>query len=391
MSSFAELGACASMAEAVAKRGIGAPFPIQALVIPDALAGRDVLAKSRTGSGKTLAFAIPIVERIDAKQRGPVALVLVPTRELAVQVADEFRWLGEGRGVRVAAVFGGVPLPKQAERARKAHVLVATPGRLDDLEQRRMLSLAHIETLVLDEADRMLDMGFQPQVDRIVNRLPKDRQTLFFSATLDSAVLRIASAYTRQPVRHEISTDQASLPQSEHRFIAVSEDRKVDALMEVLRENRRLALVFVRTKRGADRLGLKLRHRGLNALVLHGDMTQPTRQKTLDRFAASDSHVLIATDVAARGIHLDDITHVVNYDAPASKDDYVHRTGRTARAGRGGAAITFVTPLQQREVGLIASQLKLRTEYESHGLKMLPATRVFSSHRSRRRPSGRRR
>ena len=388
MPSFAELGVSAPIVGALAKNDIYEPFPIQALVIADATAGRDVLAKSRTGSGKTLAFAIPIVQTIDPRERGPVALVLVPTRELAVQVTEEFKTIGHSHGIRVAAVYGGVSLEKQATTARKAHVIVATPGRLDDLEHRRLLSLKNMRILVLDEADRMLDMGFRPQVDRIVTRLPRQRQTLFFSATLDGPVRMMASSYTSDPVTHEVVTEEAALPQSAHRFISVSEDNKLDKLIEVLDGERSLALIFVRTKRGADRLGYKLRSRGKPALVLHGDMTQSAREKTLARFAQGRSDVLVATDVAARGIHLDDISHVVNYDPPNGKDDYVHRTGRTARAGRGGTAVTFVPLLKQREIGMIASELNLKTQFEAEGLTMPRPARVYSSHgrRGRRGP-----
>ena len=387
MSSFAELGASAPVARALSKQGIDIPFPIQALVIPDALAGRDVLAKSQTGSGKTLAFAIPMIERIDPSAEGPVALVLVPTRELALQVAEEFRWLGAGSGIRTSAVYGGVPLQKQANSARKAHVVVATPGRLDDLETRKMLSLKRINTLVLDEADRMLDMGFQPQVDRIVRRLPKERHTLLFSATLDGPVLRMATSYTHDPVSHEVATDGAEILQADHRFVPVAEGAKLEALIGIIEEDSDgLALVFVRTKRGADRLRHRLRDKGIEAGALHGDMTQAARNKTLARFTEGKPRVLVATDVAARGIHLDDITHVINYDAPMDLDSYVHRTGRTARAGRTGTAVTLVSALQQREVGMMASRLDLKKEFEEGGMTTPKPATIYSS-----RPRGRRR
>ena len=385
MSTFADLGVSAPIADALAEQDIQEAFPIQALVIPDALAGRDVLAKSQTGSGKTLAFAIPIVERIDPQAKGPLALVLVPTRELALQVAEEFQLIGHGR-VRTAAVYGGMPLAKQAEKARRAHVVVATPGRLDDLETRGMLSLKKIDTLVLDEADRMLDMGFQPQVDRIVRRLTKQRQTLFFSATLDSRILRVASSYTKDPVSHEVAVDATEMQLADHRFVPVSNGDRVGKLLEILNEDGELTLIFVRTKRGADRLRRKLKDKGIDALALHGDMTQTARNKTLQRFSKGNPRVLVATDVAARGIHLDDISHVVNYDMPQDMDAYVHRTGRTARAGRSGNAITFVDALQQREMSLMASQLDLKQEFEASGMKTAKPATVYRS-----RPRGRRR
>ncbi|HET7483034.1 MAG TPA: DEAD/DEAH box helicase [Actinomycetota bacterium] len=393
--SFADLGASAPVVATLDRAGITTPFPIQALVIPDAIAGHDVLAKSRTGSGKTIAFAIPITERVEAKEKGPVALVLVPTRELAVQVAEEMRMIGRTKGLRAAAVFGGASMAKQAERAQKAHVVVATPGRLDDLENRKMLRLDRIRIFVLDEADRMLDMGFQPQVDRIVKRLPRERQTLFFSATLDSGTQRLARSYTHDAVVHEISLDEGSgIQDASHRFVPVAESGKVEMLIEILNEHDRdLALVFVRTKRGADRLGHKLKAKGVPAYVMHGDMTQASRQTTLDRFGRETKAVLIATDVAARGIHLDNITHVINYDVPNDLDGYVHRTGRTARAGRAGEAITFVSTLEQKDVGVMASRLDLKKEFEESGLKMMPAATVYSSRgrRSSMRPPRKRR
>jgi superfamily II DNA/RNA helicase len=252
--SFSSLGVPARIVGALAERNIHTPFPIQERVIRDALAGRDVLAKAPTGSGKTLSFAIPIVERVDARDERPAAVVLVPTRELATQVAGEIAAIAPS-GITVATVYGGVPLHAQAKRARTAHVLVATPGRLNDLLERRAIALEHVKILVLDEADRMLDMGFKPQVDRIVRHVPKARQTMFFSATLDSTVGELAGAYTSNPVRCEAAPiaieDQGEV---EHRFLSVKPDDKVATLAELLRGDRGLALVFVRTKRGDDRL-----------------------------------------------------------------------------------------------------------------------------------------
>ena len=392
MSTFAELGATAPVTKALARRGIDAPFAIQELVIADAIAGKDVLAKSRTGSGKTLAFAIPIVERIEAQMKRPSALILVPTRELAVQVTEEMRDIAGARNLRVAAVYGGVGLDKQAERARKAHVLVATPGRLFDLMNRRMLDIKSVKILVLDEADRMLDMGFQPQVDRIVDTLTRDRQTMFFSATLDGRVGHLARSYTHSPVLHEVETPKLAIEDADHRFVPVDEHGKVEKLMEILEEERGLALVFVRTKRGADRLQSRLRAKGIDALAMHGDLTQGARTRALERFGSGKVSVLIATDVAARGLDLDDITHVINYDPPRDHKDYVHRVGRTARAGRAGSGITFVAPTNQQEMSVIARELKLKDEFQADGLTLAPPQRVFSSHGRRssmRRPQKR--
>ena len=377
---FAELGVSAPVWKALARRGIDAPFAIQTLVMRDALAGKDVLARSRTGSGKTLAFAIPIVEQIDAEMKRPAALVLTPTRELAVQVAEEMRDVAAACNLRVATVYGGVGLDKQAERARKAHVVVATPGRLQDLINRKMLSIESVKILVLDEADRMLDMGFQPQVDRIVRCLTKDRQTMFFSATLDGVVGHLARAYTRDPALHEVGEPRAIIEEAHHRFVPVDEHGKLESLVSVLEEQRDLALVFVRTKRGADRLVSRLKSKNVKAMAMHGDMTQGQRERALDRFATGKVDVLVATDVAARGLDLDGITHVINYDPPQDHKEYVHRVGRTARAGRSGTGVTFVAPTQQQDMSAIARALKLNVEFQNEGLTLSKPQRVYSSH-----------
>ena len=326
--SFRALGVSAPVAEALASRGIHEPFRIQSLVLPDALAGADILAKSPTGSGKTLAFAAPIVERVAPGEPGPAALVLVPTRELAAQVAGELEPLARAKGLRVAAVYGGAPLPPQARRARAAHVVVATPGRMQDLVQRG-LPLDRVRILVLDEADRMLDMGFRPQVERIVRRLPQARQTMLFSATLDGEVGELARAYTRNPARFAAQLQTVHDDKEiEHRFVSVTADGKVDRLIEELEADRGLVLVFVRTKRGAERLAEKLARRDVAAAAMHGDMSQGARERALQRFRAGKVRTLIATDVAARGLDLDDITHVINFDPPEDDKGYVHRVGR---------------------------------------------------------------
>jgi ATP-dependent RNA helicase RhlE len=393
MPTFADLGVSKPVARALQRRGIESPFPIQGLVIPDGLEGRDVLARSRTGSGKTLAFALPIVERSDPSMARPAALILAPTRELAEQVTEDMRDIAAARNLRVAAVYGGVSIPKQAERAAKAHVIVATPGRLQDLLDRKLISVHSVRILVLDEADRMLDMGFQPQVDRIVKRLPKERQTMLFSATLDGAVGHMARAYTTEPVRHEIGEPRPIIEEAEHRFIPVEEHHKVDKLVATLEEERGLTLVFVRTKRGADRLQRKLGARGIPALAMHGDLTQTARQRALNKFSSGGIDVLIATDVAARGLDLDGISHVVNYDPPRDYKDYVHRVGRTARAGRSGTGVTFVAGGQQHDMSAIARELKLKTEFQAEGLVLTKPRPVFSSHgrRSMMRPRQKRR
>ena len=385
--SFLDLGVSRPVVDALAARQILAPFPIQALVMGDALAGHDVLAKSKTGSGKTLGFAIPIVERLDGSSPVPSALVLVPTRELAQQVSEDIAPIAKARGLKVGVAYGGVSINEQAKVAAKAHVLIATPGRLEDLAERRLVTLGTIRILVLDEADRMLDMGFQPQVDRIVRRLPKDRQTMFFSATLDGDAGRIAQAYTRDAKRHEVVSDTKTVESIDHRFVPVSAQGKVDALVELLEKDRGLTLVFVRTKRGADRLVHKLKQRGIKVEGMHGDMTQPARQKALKRFETGHVDVLVATDVAARGLDLDGISHVINFDPPEDDKAYVHRVGRTARAGRSGVGVTLVTAEQQGDVSRLAARLDLHEEFQEEGMKVAPPRVVFSGSQRGRRSS----
>ncbi len=385
MMSFAELGVSERVIETLGRRGIEAPFPIQALVMKDALAGRDVLAKSRTGSGKTLGFALPIIETIDPSAPAPAALVLVPTRELAEQVKDEFTDIAKAKGLRVRAVYGGVGIPEQAKLAARAHIVIATPGRLQDLIQRRLLSLKDVRILVLDEADRMLDMGFQPQVDRIVDRLSDDRQTMFFSATLDGEVGRLAKAYTRDPQIHEVVSKIQTVDEAEHRFVPVTSGDKGGALVELLQhEDFSSSLVFVRTKRGADRLAQRLVKSGIKAVAMHGDLTQAARQRALKGFDEGRYTTLVATDVAARGLDVDDIDLVVNYDPPEDHKAYLHRVGRTARAGRKGTGVTLVMPDQQYEMSRIVSRLDLDTEFKKDGLQVQPPRLAYSSHKGRK-------
>jgi ATP-dependent RNA helicase RhlE len=364
--SFADLGVSSAITRTLKERGIHTPFPIQELVIPDVLAGRDVLAKSPTGSGKTLAFGVPMIERIAADARRPAALVLAPTRELAGQIVDDLRAPARARNLRVSAVYGGVGFEKQTRDARQAHILVATPGRLEDLLQRRAFGLEHVRLLVLDEADRMLDMGFRPAVDRIVARCPAQRQTLFFSATLDGEAGRIARAYTHDAVRREHTPPKQRTTDIEHRFLAVERDDRIGALVdELTADDRDLALVFVRTKRGADRLVRRLSSRGVDAVAMHGDKSQRQREKALASFEAGHVDTLIATDVAARGIDVSGISHVINFDPPADREGYVHRIGRTGRAGRTGVGITFFGSEQIRDLERIADQLKLKSEFRA--------------------------
>ncbi len=382
--SFRELGVSARVAAVLEARSIQRPFRIQTLVLPDALLGLDVLAKSPTGSGKTLAFAVPIVERIAAADPRPSALVLVPTRELAAQVTGEIQSLARAKDLAVAAVYGGVPVHTQARRAAEAHVLVATPGRLEDLATRRLVDLRAVRLLVLDEADRMLDMGFQPQVDRIVRRLPRNRQTMFFSATLDGAVGELARSYTISPSRFEANWTRSDLGEIEHRFVSVTQDTKVRTLVEHIRSSEGLTLVFVRTKRGADKLVQKLARQDVTAVSLHGDMSQQARERALARFESGKVRTLVATDVAARGLDLEDITRVINFDPPGEDKDYVHRAGRTGRAGRSGRAITLVLPEQQADTSHVARRLGHREQFEDAGLQSARPKLLYTSRRGGR-------
>ena len=382
---FRGLGVSAPIADALAAQGILAPFEIQARVLPDALAGQDVLAKAPTGSGKTLAFGIPLIERIDPAGATPTALVLVPTRELCAQVGEVLETLGAALGIRVATAYGGVGLHEQAKKAARSHLLVATPGRLEDLASRRMLKLDGVVMLVLDEADRMLDMGFQPQVDRIVRRLPAERQTMFFSATLDGEVGRLARSYTSDPARHEANPEAETVEEVDHRFMQVTPETKVQTLVELLTSADGHALVFVRTRRGADRLLAKLRERGVSAVAMHGDMTQSAREKAWERFESGKVATLVATDVAARGLDLDSITHVINFDPPDDNKGYVHRVGRTGRAGRSGIGVTLVTRDQQADVSRIAARLDLGLEFTNSGMTVAPPKLVYTSRKARGR------
>ena len=388
--SFADLGVSDAVVRALAARGVTSPFAIQSLVIADVLAGRDVLAKSPTGSGKTIAFAAPVVDRLSPSERRPAALVLAPTRELASQIVAETRPLATARNLRVAAVYGGVGFEKQTREARAAHVLVATPGRLEDLIARGAISLRQVRVLVLDEADRMLDMGFKPAVDRLVAQCPAQRQTLFFSATLDGEAGRVARSYTDDPVVHEHRPAPQRAADIEHRFRAVERDARVDALVQELGAPRDKALVFVRTKRGADRLVKKLVGAGVTAVAMHGDKTQGQRERALAAFESGRIDTLVATDVAARGIDVGGISHVINFDAPEDRESYVHRIGRTGRAGRTGVGITFVGVEQARDVGRIAADLRLHAEFERAGLRPHVDHARPTSYRPRRRRTARR-
>ncbi|HEX4804807.1 MAG TPA: DEAD/DEAH box helicase [Conexibacter sp.] len=400
-STFADLGVSKPVVGALRARGIERPFAVQQLVIGDVLEGHDVLVKSPTGSGKTLAFGIPLIDCVESGRRAgrgpgePGGLVLAPTRELASQIVDELDAIARARGLSIAAVYGGAGINPQIRAARRADVLVATPGRLVDLLDRRAVSLGEVDVLVLDEADRMLDMGFRPVVDRLVALTPEDRQTLLFLATLDGEAGRVAKAYTTQPRRHEHAPAPQARGAIEHRFVRVAHEHRTERLVQELNaDGRGRTLVFVRTKRGADRLAKQLDRHAIDCAAMHGDKSQRQRERALAQFEAGRIDTLVATDVAARGIDVRDVTHVINFDLPGAAEDYVHRVGRTARAGSSGVGITFVLDDQVRDAVAIGTGLGLQQELSAAGI----AVNATPTHRppaggagSRSRPRSRRR
>ncbi|HEY2331449.1 MAG TPA: DEAD/DEAH box helicase [Acidimicrobiales bacterium] len=357
---FHALGAPQAVADRLAARGITEPFPIQALTLPDALAGRDVCGKAPTGSGKTIAFGIPMVTRLTGKSkpRHPRGLVLVPTRELAAQVAEELQLLAGPKGLHVATFYGGVGFGTQMAAVRRGvDIAVACPGRLADLVQRDVIRLSEVELVVIDEADRMADMGFLPEVKRLLDRVRSDRQTLLFSATLDGDVDVLVQRYQRDPARHELAEDE-NAPQNRHIFWKVDRTERVGVAAEVV--NREWpAIVFTRTKHGADRLTKQLTKLGVSAAAIHGDRSQAQRDRALAAFAGGKVQALVATDVAARGIHVDAVAAVVHFDLPASEKDYVHRAGRTGRAGATGIVVSLV----DKEMTRAAEDLQRRLGY----------------------------
>jgi superfamily II DNA/RNA helicase len=363
VTTFRELGLQAEFVDALAAQGIDEPFPIQAATIADALAGRDVCGKAKTGSGKTLAFGLPMLQTVEPARPGhPRALVLVPTRELAKQVVDVLSPLGKVAGSRVAAFYGGTSMERQIRNLRRRiEIAVATPGRLIDLLDRGELDLDDISILVVDEADRMADMGFLPQVEWILRKVPNDRQTLLFSATLDREVDVLVRRYMRDPVRHEVVSDTQTVDESMHRFLKVHELDRVKVLAAIAGGVSR-TMVFVRTKRGADKLVSQLKREHVHAAAIHGDLRQSAREKALRDFQQEEHGVLVATDVAARGIHVDDVDVVVHYDPPEEHKAYVHRSGRTARAGNAGIVVTFVLWDQELEVERLQRRLGMREQ-----------------------------
>ena len=339
---FEELGVAPELAAALADRGIHRPFPIQALTIADALAGRDVSGKAKTGSGKTLAFGLPLLQLAPrAEPKAPTALVMVPTRELCIQVHDVLAPLGEASGTRLAIVYGGAPLEKQARVLEEgAEIVVATPGRLIDLLDRKALKLEAIAHVVLDEADRMADMGFLPQVEWVLRHTNRQHQTLLFSATLDGAVKVLVDRYQRDPVVHEVMSQTVTVEEMEHRFLLVHDLDKIKVAARIVKGANR-TILFTRTKRTADRLAHGLRKEGVEAAAIHGDLPQRVREQAMKGFGDGSVSALVATDVAARGLDIEDVEIVVHFDPPEDHKAYLHRSGRTARAGEAGLAVTL--------------------------------------------------
>ena len=360
MTTFDALGVSADLVAALRAAGITSPLPIQASTIVDGLAGRDVCGKAETGSGKTLAFGIPLIERtVRAKPGRPGALVLVPTRELAGQVRDVLAPLARSRNLRVAAVYGGTSLEPQLKALRRGvDIVIATPGRLIDLAERRDVAFDDVAMIVLDEADRMVDMGFLPQVEWVLRRLTGPHQTLLFSATLAGEIDHIVRSYAKDPVRHEVAYKRPTVEAMEHRFFKVHQMDKLKVAAAVASGVGR-TLVFVRTKHGADRLGQQFKREGIQVAVLHGGLAQGARQRELNRFREGRVTIMVATDVAARGLDIDGIDVVIHYDPPEDHKAYLHRSGRTARAGEKGVAVSLLLWDQVADADRLRRQLGL--------------------------------
>jgi superfamily II DNA/RNA helicase len=357
---FSALGVSPDLVAVLDRAGLTTAFPVQRLCIPDALAGRDVCGKAKTGSGKTLAFALPLVERVaPASPKRPTGLVLVPTRELAVQVTDVLRPLVGARSLRLVAVYGGAQMGKQiAALEAGAEIVVATPGRLIDLIDRKVADLSDVGLVVIDEADRMADMGFLPQVEWVLRHIGKAHQTLLFSATLDGGIQGLVDRYQRDPVFHEVGSPTQTVERMAHRFLLVHEMDKHRVAAAICRSGTR-CLVFANTKRAVDRLARQLVDVGVDAKAIHGDLRQEVRERALKRFSEGKLPVLVATDVAARGLDIDDLDIVIQADPPPDPKTYLHRSGRTARAGAAGLAVTLVLWNEELEVRRFKRRLSL--------------------------------
>ncbi|MEV8585597.1 DEAD/DEAH box helicase [Streptomyces sp. NPDC051180] len=384
---FAELDLPAEVRDVLAREGVDTPFPIQAATLPDALAGRDVLGRGRTGSGKTLAFGLPLLVRTAgrrAESRKPLALVLVPTRELAQQVTEALEPYARALKLRMATVVGGLSIGRQATALRDgAEVLVATPGRLTDLVERKDCRLERVTITVLDEADQMADMGFMPQVTELLDRVNADGQRMLFSATLDANVDLVVERYLDDPVVHSVDPSAASVSTMDHHVLHVHGADKFATATEIAARDGRV-IMFLRTRQAVDRFTRHLLGSGVRAAALHSGKSQPLRTRTLERFRSGEVPVLVATNVAARGIHVDELDLVVNVDPPADHKDYLHRGGRTARAGESGLVVTLVTPDERRDVARLMADAGIRPQVTQVRSGEAELTRITGA----RTPSG---
>ena len=367
MNTFSELPLCGALQANLASNHFVSPTPVQALAIPPAVEGRDVLATAQTGTGKTLAYLLPMLERLRNSDRKTVqAVVLVPTRELAMQVMDMFSKLRRKTGATAALVVGGLSEQPQLTQIRRGvQVIVATPGRLEDFLRRKLLRLSSVSMLVFDEADRMLDMGFQPAIQAILHYLPEPRQTMFFSATMEQSVAHLVKRYLKNPAVVEIGSSKKPVSSVQLRVFEVDPDQKLGLLRHLISKEPGTFLVFSRSKRGTDRLARRLVSDGLAATQIHGDRTQPQRTAALKGFQEGKYRVLVATDVASRGIHVENIAHVVNFDLPQIPEDFIHRVGRTGRAASLGVASTFATPQERSEILRIEQALQIKLERQT--------------------------
>ena len=374
---FTELNLSENILAAVEKAGFVEPSPIQELTIPLALEGKDVIGQAQTGTGKTAAFGLPTLNKIDTNRNVVQALVIAPTRELAVQGQEELFRFGREKGVKVRSVYGGSSIEKQIKALRSgAHIVVGTPGRLLDLIKRKALKLDHVETLILDEADEMLNMGFLEDIEAIINRVPETRQTLLFSATMPEAIKRIGVKFMQNPEHVKVAAKELTTDLVDQYYIRVKEQDKFDTMTRLMDVDQpELSIVFGRTKRRVDELTRGLKLRGYRAEGIHGDLDQGKRLRVLRDFKNDNIDILVATDVAARGLDISGVTHVYNYDIPQDPESYVHRIGRTGRAGQSGQSITFVAPNEMGYLGIIENLTKKRMK----GLKPPTAQEAFQA------------
>ncbi len=377
MSGFTNLGLAPSILKVLEQLKFTDPTPIQGQSIPVAVQGNDVIGIAQTGTGKTLAFSLPMIQQIAKTKRQ--GLVMLPTRELALQVEETVQRIGKSFGLRTAVLIGGSSMGHQIAALRKnPHVIIGTPGRIIDHLEQKTLKLSSIGILVLDEADRMLDMGFAPQIKRILEHVPRERQTMLFSATMPSGIVNIASKYMKQPVRIEVARQGSVASEVEQEMFIVSKQQKDQLLDKLLSEYNGTVLVFSRTKYGAKKICKAIRHMGHTSAEIHSNLSLSQRRRSLDGFKSGDFRVLVATDIAARGIDVTNIELVINYDLPENAEDYVHRVGRTGRAGKAGKAISFIAPDQKHKVRLIERLVKMQIIISP--LPELPPQRAYAAH-----------